>query len=41
MEYKGGKEQALGSLVGRVMKKTDGKANPPLVNKILKEKMRS
>jgi len=38
-EYKNGKERALGALVGEVMKKTNGKANPPLVNKILKEKL--
>lgn len=38
-EYKAGKEQALGSLVGRVMKKTGGRANPQLVNRLLKEKL--
>lgn len=38
-EYKGGKQQAIGSLVGLVMKKTQGKANPQIVNKILKEKL--
>ncbi|OGS02026.1 MAG: aspartyl/glutamyl-tRNA amidotransferase subunit B [Elusimicrobia bacterium RIFOXYB12_FULL_50_12] len=38
-EYRSGKERALGSLVGVVMKKTQGKANPGLVNKILKEKL--
>ncbi len=38
-EYKSGKERAFGALVGAVMKKTQGKANPQLVNKILKEKM--
>jgi aspartyl-tRNA(Asn)/glutamyl-tRNA(Gln) amidotransferase subunit B len=38
-EFKGGKQQALGSLVGAVMKKTQGKANPQIVNKILKEKL--
>jgi aspartyl-tRNA(Asn)/glutamyl-tRNA(Gln) amidotransferase subunit B len=38
-EYKNGKEQALGALIGQVMKKTNGKANPPLVHKILKRKL--
>lgn len=36
-DYKKGKEKALGFLVGQVMKETRGKANPQLVNKILKE----
>lgn len=35
--YKGGKENALMSLVGQVMKETKGSANPSLVQKILKE----
>mgnify|MGYP000455480572 CR=1 FL=1 len=35
--YKGGKENALMSLVGIVMKETKGSANPTLVQKILKE----
>lgn len=38
-DYKGGKEKALGALVGQVMKKTKGKANPQLVNKLLKERL--
>lgn len=37
-EYRNGKEKALGHLVGQVMKLTQGKANPILVNKLLKEK---
>ncbi|MCD7708873.1 MAG: Asp-tRNA(Asn)/Glu-tRNA(Gln) amidotransferase subunit GatB [Clostridiales bacterium] len=36
-DYHGGKEKALGFLVGQTMKATKGKANPGLVNKILKE----
>lgn len=36
-DYKGGKEKALGFLVGQVMKATRGKANPALVNELLKE----
>jgi len=40
-EYRKGKQKALGHLVGQVMKKTQGKANPQLVNRILKEKLAS
>lgn len=36
-DYHSGKEKALGFLVGQTMKATQGKANPGLVNKILKE----
>lgn len=38
-EYKGGKQKAFGFLVGQVMKKTHGKANPHLVNEMLREKL--
>jgi aspartyl-tRNA(Asn)/glutamyl-tRNA(Gln) amidotransferase subunit B len=38
-EYKAGNERAAGSLVGAVMKKSQGKANPQIVNKLLKEKL--
>jgi len=38
-EFKGGKEKVLGYLVGQVMKASKGKANPGMVNKLLKEKM--
>jgi aspartyl-tRNA(Asn)/glutamyl-tRNA(Gln) amidotransferase subunit B len=38
-DFKAGKKAALGFLVGQVMKSTDGKANPALVNKILTEKL--
>ena len=38
-EFKGGKEKVLGFLVGQVMKASKGKANPGMVNKLLKEKM--
>jgi aspartyl-tRNA(Asn)/glutamyl-tRNA(Gln) amidotransferase subunit B len=38
-DYRAGKEKALGFLVGQVMKATRGKANPDLVNKLLKDKM--
>lgn len=36
-DYKNGKEKALGFLVGQTMKAMKGKANPGLVNQILKE----
>ena len=36
-DYKGGKEKALGALVGQTMKAMKGKANPGMVNQILKE----
>jgi aspartyl-tRNA(Asn)/glutamyl-tRNA(Gln) amidotransferase subunit B len=35
--YKSGKENAIMSLVGQVMKESKGSANPSLVQKILKE----
>ena len=38
-EFKGGKEKVLGFLVGKVMKASKGKANPAMVNKLLKKKM--
>ncbi|HPU42360.1 MAG TPA: Asp-tRNA(Asn)/Glu-tRNA(Gln) amidotransferase subunit GatB [Acetivibrio clariflavus] len=38
-DYKGGKEKAFGFLVGQAMKETKGKANPQLINKILKEEL--
>ncbi len=36
-DYQGGKEKALGFLVGQTMKAMKGKANPGLVNQLLKE----
>ncbi|MEP3244821.1 MAG: Asp-tRNA(Asn)/Glu-tRNA(Gln) amidotransferase subunit GatB [Sneathiella sp.] len=38
-EYRGGKDKLLGFFVGQVMKATGGKANPAVVNKILKPKL--
>jgi len=38
-EYKGGKEKLFGFFVGQVMKASRGKANPQIVNKILKSKL--
>ena len=34
-DYKGGKEQALMSLVGQIMKETKGSANPAVTKQIL------
>ncbi len=36
-DYKGGKEKALGALVGQTMKAMKGKANPGMVNQMLRE----
>lgn len=36
-DYKGGKEKAIGFLVGQTMKAMKGKADPGMINKILKE----
>lgn len=36
-DYKGGKEKALGFLVGQTMKEMKGKANPGMINQLLKE----
>lgn len=36
-DYRNGKEKAIGFLVGQTMKAMKGKANPALVNQILKE----
>jgi len=38
-DFQGGKEQALGSLVGQVMKATRGRADAKLVNKLLRERI--
>ncbi len=38
-DYKKGKTNALAFLVGQVMKATKGKANPGIVNKLLKEEL--
>lgn len=37
--YKAGEEKLIGFLVGQVMKTTKGKANPPMVNELLKRKL--
>jgi aspartyl-tRNA(Asn)/glutamyl-tRNA(Gln) amidotransferase subunit B len=38
-DYKAGKEKAFNSLVGQVMKASQGKANPAQVNEILRKKL--
>ncbi len=40
-EYQGGKDKLFGFFVGQVMKATQGKANPKLVNEILAKKLKS
>ena len=39
IDYRNGKDRALGFLVGQVMKATHGKANPQMVNQIIREKL--
>ena len=39
IEYKQGKEKLFGFFVGQVMKNSGGKANPQIVNEILKKKL--
>ncbi|MDI6870202.1 MAG: Asp-tRNA(Asn)/Glu-tRNA(Gln) amidotransferase subunit GatB [Bacillota bacterium] len=38
-DFRGGKEAALGYLVGQVMKETRGRANPGLVNQLLRDRL--
>ena len=38
-DFQAGKEKAIGFLVGQIMRQTKGRANPELVNRILKEKL--
>jgi len=38
-DYKAGKKQAAGSIVGVVMREMKGQANPQVVNEILKKKL--
>jgi len=40
-DLRGGKERAIGSIVGAVMKLSKGKANPGLVNKLIKEAVKN
>jgi aspartyl-tRNA(Asn)/glutamyl-tRNA(Gln) amidotransferase subunit B len=39
--YRAGKEGLLGFFVGQVMKETEGRANPKLVNDLLREKLKA
>ena len=39
-DFKGGKEKALGALVGQIMKAMKGKANPGMVNELLREMLK-
>ena len=38
-DYKGGKEKALGFLVGQAMRETKGKANPQMLNEMFKNEL--
>jgi len=40
-DYRKGKEKIFGFFVGEVMKQTKGKANPKLVNELLKKKLKN
>ena len=39
-QYKSGKDKLFGFFVGQAMKASSGKANPQLVNEILKKKLK-
>lgn len=38
-DFKAGKEKAIGFLVGQIMKQTKGRANPDMVNTLLRERL--
>ena len=38
-EYRAGRDKLYGFFVGQVMRATQGKANPALVNELLKKKL--
>ena len=38
-EYRSGKEKLFGFFIGQVMKATAGKANPAMLNELLKKKL--
>lgn len=40
-DFKNGKDKAFGFLVGQAMKETKGKANPQVINKLIKEGLES
>ena len=39
VDYKNGKDRAVGFLVGQIMKKTQGKANPAITNKLVVDEL--
>ena len=39
-DFKNGKEKAIGFLMGRIMKKTQGKANPAMAMELLRDKLK-
>ena len=39
--YRAGNEKVIGWFVGQVMKATEGKANPQMVNQVLREKLKA
>jgi aspartyl-tRNA(Asn)/glutamyl-tRNA(Gln) amidotransferase subunit B len=40
-DIQGGKTSAIGSLVGQIMKKSGGRANPQTVQQLLREKLKT
>ena len=40
-DFKAGKDRAVGFLVGQVMKASRGKANPGVVNTLIKEELKN
>ena len=40
-DYKSGKEKAIGFLMGQIMKKTQGKVNPAMAMKLLRDKLKT
>jgi len=40
-QFKAGNDKVYGFLVGQIMKATQGKANPQIVNEILREKLKA
>ena len=38
-QYRAGKSKVMGFFVGQIMKKTQGKANPKMVNELLQKKL--
>jgi aspartyl-tRNA(Asn)/glutamyl-tRNA(Gln) amidotransferase subunit B len=38
-DFREGKEKAMGFLVGQIMKASKGKANPQMVNELLRKKL--